>query len=276
LSKKNLKFAKYCKKYLQNKEFCDKIKNVGKINIYIKNMQIIQQLKKLGLSEKQAEIYIAGLEIGQATILQIADKSKIKRGTVYELIDEMVSLGLFKKSIKGKKIFYIASDPNILKILQNERTETLYSLMPMLRGLAKNTQDKPRVFFYDDLEDIRKVYLEKLSEQKTETLGLGGLNFIEKLGNEWLLKYIQKRKLLNIKSKEITNVQAKKWQERDERDLRETRILHNGKNFEIGIEIYDECVILSSLVDEDLCLVIESKIVRDAMKTMFDIIWETL
>lgn len=239
-------------------------------------MEIIKQLEKIGLNQKQANIYIAGLELGEATILQLANKSKIKRSTVYEQINSLLSIGLFKKTLRNKKIFYIANNPNVLKIIQNERSEILSFLMPALNNISSNSKEKTDIYFYNDIEDIRKIYLEKLSMQRTETLGFSSKNFIEKLGNDWLIKYIQKRKYLNIGAKEIVNKNAEKWQLRDDKDLRTTKVLPSDKFFEIGIEIYDECIIISQLTNQNLCLVIESKLVRDAMKTMFEIIWQSI
>jgi sugar-specific transcriptional regulator TrmB len=63
-------------------------------------MQIVRELTKLGLSEKEAKVYIAGLELGKATILELSKKAEVKRGTCYEIVMNLSNLGLFKKTLK--------------------------------------------------------------------------------------------------------------------------------------------------------------------------------
>ena len=65
-------------------------------------MDLTKKLIKLGLTEKEASLYLTGLSIGPATILDLSRKSSIKRGTVYEIIMRLVSLGFFTKTIKNR------------------------------------------------------------------------------------------------------------------------------------------------------------------------------
>jgi sugar-specific transcriptional regulator TrmB len=62
-------------------------------------------LSESGLSKKEIAIYLSVLELGQATILQIADKSKIKRPTIYDLVPMLINKGFVTEIQKGKKTF---------------------------------------------------------------------------------------------------------------------------------------------------------------------------
>jgi len=53
-------------------------------------------LRNLGLNEKEAKIYLACLELGSATVQEVAQKSSIKRTNIYNL------LGSLKK-----KVYYL-------------------------------------------------------------------------------------------------------------------------------------------------------------------------
>src|SRR3990167_7373675 len=76
--------------------------------------EIKNHLEKLGLSQDGVLIYLKVLELGSTTILTIARKTRIPRTTVYLLIDELVSKGLIKITIKGKKKYYIPTSPKEL------------------------------------------------------------------------------------------------------------------------------------------------------------------
>lgn len=237
-------------------------------------MDIAKKLMKLGLTEKEASLYLTGLGVGPSTILDLSKKSGIKRGTVYEIITSLVSLGFFTKTLKNKKVLYLASDPNILKIIQNEREGLLESIFPILRGMSNPLMRKPQIYFFDDLEDIRKIHLTYLKAQKKEILGLEGGESASLFGEEWIREYIKKRKKLGIVARSIMDHSSTNWVEKNKDDHRVTKLLPKGKKFEIAIEIYDESILLTSLKNEVLCLAIENKLVADAMRTMFEIMWE--
>ncbi len=81
--------------------------------------QQLNQLKKLGLSEKEARLYLVALETGPTTIAKLAQKSGVKRGTIYEFLDEMIEKGLLEITITGKRKLYSGVEP---KKLQKVRT----------------------------------------------------------------------------------------------------------------------------------------------------------
>ena len=53
-------------------------------------MELYQQLKQLGLEEKQAKIYLASLELGPDTAQNIAYKASLKRPTTYVILEELI------------------------------------------------------------------------------------------------------------------------------------------------------------------------------------------
>ena len=55
-----------------------------------------QVLENLGLSEKEAEIYLALLELGTGTVVEVAKKSGVKRPTAYLVLDELKKMGYIR------------------------------------------------------------------------------------------------------------------------------------------------------------------------------------
>ncbi len=247
------------------------IHSVDKIDT---TMDLTKKLIKLGLTEKEASLYLTGLHIGPATILELSKHAQIKRGTVYEIMTPLISLGFFTKTLKNKKILFTPSDPNILKVIHNEREELLQSVFPLLRQMTNPLTRKPQVYFYDNIEDIRRVHYTYLDQQKGEIIGIEDEDLAVLFGTETIDGYIKKRKKMGIKARSIMKYSAKEWVERGEEDYRTTKLLPKNKKFGISIEIYDEAIIITSLKKEILCLAIESKLVADALRTMFDIMWD--
>ena len=63
-------------------------------------------LKQLGLLEKEAKVYLASLELGEATVLELAKKSALNRTTVYVEIEKLGQRGLVSSIEKGKKRYF--------------------------------------------------------------------------------------------------------------------------------------------------------------------------
>jgi len=62
----------------------------------ILELPIELELKKLGLKEKEVKVYLAGLELGPNSIKNIAEKVKIPRPTVYEIVKKTGRKGIIR------------------------------------------------------------------------------------------------------------------------------------------------------------------------------------
>ena len=85
-------------------------------------MDILQfELKKLGLKEKEAKVYLAGLELGPTSIIQLAERAGITRPTTYEIVSILEKRGLFAQTRIDKRTAYVAQSPEtLLGILRSE------------------------------------------------------------------------------------------------------------------------------------------------------------
>jgi sugar-specific transcriptional regulator TrmB len=118
-------------------------------------------LEKLGLSEKEAKVYLAALELGSATVQQIAEKAKVLRPTTYLILEAMLKKGLMTSTEKGKKTLFSAEPPAQLERyldhqvrgLEDVRTD-LRSVLPDMEALFNLTGERPKVRFYDGIEGL--------------------------------------------------------------------------------------------------------------------------
>ena len=69
-------------------------------------------LKNLGLNDKEARAYAALLELGQTTAYAVAERSGLKRPTVYVVLDELRQKGLVLKIPHVKKQLWSAKSPH--------------------------------------------------------------------------------------------------------------------------------------------------------------------
>lgn len=118
-------------------------------------------LEKLGLSEKEAKVYLASLELGPASVQQIATKADILRPTTYLILESMLKKGLMTTAEKGKKTLFTAEPPEQLDkfldhqvhALEDVRAD-LQKVLPDLEAVYNLTGERPKVRFYDGIAGL--------------------------------------------------------------------------------------------------------------------------
>lgn len=252
--------------------------------------RIISQIEDLGLSNKEARVYVANLMLGSSGVQQIADLSGIKRVTTYVILESLVGLGLVSQSVHAKKTLFNAESPENLKRLLDNREKALRDqmhqlneIMPDLEGLKSLPKDAPIVKFYEGLEGINAInqtYFDEIRSQNvSETFGISDLDKLTKIfpeiekhsGNPSRIK-------ANVRSKFIyTSSRGPIMEDSDKEKLRESLYVpHDKFNFDSDISIAGDYVVLISLASSNpIGVVIKSKNIADSMKAIFNLAWES-
>lgn len=119
-----------------------------------------QALSLNGFSEKEARIYLAALELGESTIGGISAKTRLKRSTVYTIIEELVHRGILSSQTR-KGIKRIAPlPPHVLIERFRNAMSVAESVLPSLLEMTYSSPLKPRVRFLEGIEGIKEVLLE--------------------------------------------------------------------------------------------------------------------
>ena len=238
-----------------------------------------ESLLQLGLDDKEASIYLASLELGPCAIQDIAKKSGIKRSTIYGIISDLKTRNLFTETVKGKKRLFIAASPETLGSLIERQRTLLEKILPELRGISNTELGKPKIRFYETLEEVRSVYSSTIEGTHNEILSIAsyesGSLF---LGREWIANYIRKRVEKGIANRAIISnaLSSSEITSSDATSLRQTKLLPSGKHFVTDIEIYGDKILIVSFEKEHWAVVIESETISAMMKMVFSIMWDGL
>ena len=123
---------------------------------------LVLHIEKLGLSNKEARVYLACLSLEMASVQTIADEAAIKRVTAYVILESLMVLGLVRQSVKGKKTMFAAEDPAQLEILLRRRADelseqsaNLRQMLPKLKAMRSTSKDLPEVKYYTGVESVR-------------------------------------------------------------------------------------------------------------------------
>lgn len=119
------------------------------------------KLIEFGLSDKEANVYLAMLELGPSSVQDIAKKAGVNRATTYVMIEMLKRRGLMSSVDRGKKTYFAAESPeHLLGIVGEEmrvieeKKKRLETLMPQFMGLFNAIEDKPKVRYFEGEEGI--------------------------------------------------------------------------------------------------------------------------
>lgn len=114
-------------------------------------------LKDLGLSEIEAKIYLACLELGTDTVLKIAKKAEVKRPTAYVALDNLFTGGFVSKVQKRGTTLYSAESPNIIMNKFKEKLANFADLLPFFEAKF-NRGPKPKIRYYEGAQTLLDIY----------------------------------------------------------------------------------------------------------------------
>ncbi|GJL85547.1 MAG: hypothetical protein DHS20C02_13220 [Micavibrio sp.] len=237
-----------------------------------------EKLEALGLAPMQAKVYLATLELGQATIQAIARKSGVNRSTIYTFIEEMKARGYVFETKRGKRKIYSAVNPERLMEIEKARIKNLESLMPELLAINNTSGQKPRVTYFEGMSGIREVYTDMIREKK-EISAYEDLEHLKKGLPAEIFKWFPKaRTEAGVRIRSIsreTNI-AHEFSEANEALLRETKFV-KADDFKTDVNIYGDKIALMDLRgDPPFCVLIENKHLADTMRMIWSLLWKRL
>ncbi|MEI6498576.1 MAG: helix-turn-helix domain-containing protein [bacterium] len=244
----------------------------------MKNTKLSELLRSCGLSEKESEIYLSIMELGRATILEIAQHSKIKRSTVYEIVPDLEDKNVIKKTKQGKRLYWVAESPRMVLTLFREREERFREAMPELMAIYKAQEKRPKVFFYQGRDEIQRMYDDTLREGKPIYNYTSTINLYQYLDRDWVSGYIAKRVQLGIHAHilAVDSQVARDWRENAESELREIKLIPNKNyDFSADVQIYGHKVIICTYRHGEglFGLLIEDENIAKMQKMTFDLMW---
>ena len=237
------------------------------------------QLEKLGFEEKEAKLYLALLELGEAGIGDIARKSGLKRTTVYHILDTLKSRGLISQTQKGKKVLYLAEDPHSIGQDLKEKEALFQKTLPELLSIANMFEKKPAIRYFEGLSGIKEVYLDELKLADSELLCWWAESY-DIFGDEFIIEhYMPERLKKKIWTRSIVpdSEYARQHQKEDEKWLRKIRIAQLEPTFaELEISLYAKSKVSIKSFQEKFALIIESRALFNTLKNIFELQWRGL
>ena len=241
-------------------------------------------LTQISLSPNEAVVYEYLLKNGESAAGQIIKNTPLKRGVIYNALDELINKSLSVKKSKNQIALFSPNHPDKLREYVDSREKeiakaknSLEANLPALISDFNLVSGKPGVRYFEGLKGVKKVLWDSLTT-KGEILTYGNMEaivtYIDKMNN----KYVAERDRLGIKKRAIvldspfTREHLKNYH-RQTTDMR--FINHKKYNFSPIVEIYDNKVSYVTLTDDiKIGVIIEDKNINQLHKSLFEFTWK--
>lgn len=242
-------------------------------------MQTFEIIKRLGLTDNEAKVYLAGLELGQATIQELGRKSGVKRTTVYSVVEGLKEKGLLSQTKKGKKTLLVFENPDGLLDLSLRRHQALKEALPEIKSIYNISTKKPKLKFYEGREGYLAVYENILKEKPKELLAVSSYNdFLKHVDWSYERQWTERRINLGIRLRWLdfkTSV-IEKLAKEGARALREIRYLPKNFHFTSIMFLYNnKMLLLSGQQKEFSAVLIEDSEFCQMFKQLFEVLWQS-
>lgn len=237
-------------------------------------------LKNIGLSEKAVRVYLAALDLGEASVQQLSSQSKLIRTTIYYTIEELVNFGALMETRRDKKTYYMPEKPQALLRRVRENAHDLEEALPELENRIHSAYPKSRTYFLYGVAGFKQIW-EKIFSTKEKEFDIitSSESFPSYVREKYIVDEIIRRKReLQIRSRQlITNSQyAKQIIAKDAKENRVSKLLEPGYRLPYTTIICHDFVAFISPRNENMLIVIESESFAKSQKTIFENLWNTL
>lgn len=242
-------------------------------------MEIIESLKKFGLSEKEAKVYVACLELGDSLASEISLKSNLPRTLVYDILERLIEYGLISYSIKKNKKYFKASDPRELIRILNEKEKAVSSILSKLQSLQREKGSvRPKIEIYEGKDGMKTVMNDILNSNVKEFLAYGSsrssYEIIPAFMDDWHKKRIKKKIIMKIIYNNTKPARDKVKKLKSSLGYTKYKFMSIELESPTATLIYANKVVLQSWTKESFAVMIEDKEMANNQRKYFEKLWK--
>lgn len=175
---------------------------------------ITETLQEFGLSLNEAKIYEALLELGEAGISAVTNKTNIHRRNVYDAIKRLSKKGFVFAILGEKESIYCPIDPDKLVEIMKEKELKLFNILPTLKEKYQSREESKGAYIYKGINGL-KNYMREILRLGEDVYFIGGkLIWCDQRIKLFTEQFFNEAKIKGIKFHCIFDAEVKnKWQD---------------------------------------------------------------
>lgn len=237
-------------------------------------------VKNLGFTTKSAKIYLAALELGEASVQQLAEKARVKRTTLYYVLDELTESGALIFTKTGKRSYYVPEQPATLLKNAKEKIANFEDSLALLEEKAAYVRRRPRVYFLYGAAGFKQVWdLILNTKEKEYRIVTEGENFLDYAKEKYIVdEIIAKKKRLGVSSRQLITASdyAKKIIAKDAQENRVSKLLPAIYKLPFTEIITESLVAFISPRFSNMIFIVENDAFAKTRKSVFEMLWNSI
>ncbi len=238
-------------------------------------------LRDIGLSLNESKVYEALLVLGETSVQEISNKSKVHRRNVYDSIAKLIEKGLASEVfVKGEKHFKAINPIKLLGLLK-EKEEMVNKVLPEMQEKFESKEEKEEAYFYRGTEGF-KNYLSDILKTRETVYFIGAKAFwLDPRLQHFLHHFERERKKLGIKFKHLFDYEVKEQKPEILKVVgKPYKFMPKKYSSPTAIDIFGPYVVVfvgvspGKLHDEPIQFVMKSRKLADGYRKFFQFIWD--
>lgn len=238
-------------------------------------------LSEAGFSDKESAVYLALLEIGKGSVMEIAKLAKVDRTTTYRILQQFLAIPLAQTLKEGKKTSWAALNPRYLVDYISRKKKAVSELFPELEAIYNLNEEKPRLAYFEGVEGLANITASIIKEVKHrgELLSFSApgaasgyyptRRFLE-LAQERIRKQIMSKIL-------IPTIEGTPGYEvgEDFKNWRHVKLVDPEKfPFKASFNIWNNKIAIFTVRTHPIGVIIEDKDIFQTLRSIFNMVWE--
>jgi predicted transcriptional regulator len=223
----------------------------------------------------EAKVYIAGLELGAATCIDIAKRSGVAKTSVFEALESLQRQKLVRATKRGGRVIYRVHDAErVVEALRSRVADQAATIDDVVRALplfsALCGEGGPATMVYEGADAIHGYFahLEKTQPDAMDEIA----------NSDDIYAWIDAKDLLKARK-------ASTWVPKKARSLyvgtprnKSSRFTHRVLNpawgtFRGNVSLYGDFVSILTYTNRPMTIIIESKPLVDSLRLLFNVAW---
>lgn len=241
-----------------------------------------KHLEYLGLSDKEALVYVELLRSDSLSGIELSRNTGIKKATIYLIIESLVSKSLVREIKVGKRVHFKAESPDQFKVIFDKKKLELESQMKNiqeiifeLKSIEKKVGTKPSVTYYegkDAVKDSIEEYVGQIGYSAGNDYGIYSYDLFEKIFSKRDIEEIDRKRIENnIKFKAIYTGGNKFIPNKPNQEL--IKIAQDMFPIESEILIFNDEVKIHTLGKDVFGISIKNKEFATTMKSLIEYVF---
>lgn len=242
--------------------------------------RLLQTLINIGLTEKEAEVYLASLSLGPSTILKVAKSTNIKRTTIYSVVESLKQKGLMSVELSGWKRRFTATDPQSLSLALKQRERGLETVLPELISLHNLKSDGGIFKYYEGIEGVKTIYEQLLRDVApgSDYLIISDIGTWLEADEKFFSDFSRRRAISPVKTRMLLqdSEAARRYKKLEKNFNAHIKLLPGEIALKTNAVIIPQRLVIHQMKQPVMAVVIENESIIQMQKQLFEIIWASL